>query len=166
MIVTFLLLLCAKHNRCNETEHDIDAKSSFRYCTAVWRMYVAFAYSIMACTSLRPFTHLQTFIILIMYRPNSCSIKSLKFRVLKIFPRIIYTWLYRKFKNHFESTLFGFRDRVATTEALFSINVRTKICRDMNVDVYARLIHCRKAFDCIQHQNYNRHSQIIEKSYA
>lgn len=48
--------------------------------------------------------------------------------------------------------LFGFRDGIGTQEALFSLNVLTQRCRDMNVDVYACFIVFQKAFDCVNHE--------------
>lgn len=41
---------------------------------------------------------------------------------------------------------------MGTREALFSLNVLTQRCRDMNVDVFACFIDYKKAFDCVTHQ--------------
>ncbi|XP_071576849.1 uncharacterized protein [Temnothorax nylanderi] len=46
---------------------------------------------------------------------------------------------------------FGFRNGLGTREALFSLNVLTQRCRDMNINVFACFIDYRKAFDCVKH---------------
>lgn len=76
---------------------------------------------------------------------------SLMSHVLKIFLRIIHTRIYRKCDNQVDKTQFGFRNGFGTREALFSLNVLTQRCRDMNVNVFACFIDYRKAFDCVKH---------------
>jgi len=40
---------------------------------------------------------------------------------------------------------------VGAQEALFSLNVLTERCRDMNVNVYTCFLDYKKAFDCVKH---------------
>lgn len=77
---------------------------------------------------------------------------SLMSHVLKVFLRIIHSRIYRKCDYQVDDVQFGFRKGVGTREALFSLNVLTQRCRDMNVDVYACFIDYRKAFDCVKHE--------------
>lgn len=76
---------------------------------------------------------------------------SLMSHVLKIFLRIIHTRIYRKCEYQLDETQFGFRNGYGTREALFSLNVLTKRCRDMNVNVFACFINYKNAFDCVKH---------------
>lgn len=73
-------------------------------------------------------------------------------QVLKIFIRIIHTRIYQKCENQIDQSQFGFRKGVGTREALFTLNILTQRCKDMNQDLYACFINYRKAFDCVQHE--------------
>ena len=77
---------------------------------------------------------------------------SLMSHVLKTFLRIIHTRIYTKCEREIDPVQFGFRNGLGTREALFSLNVLTQRCRDMNVDVYACFVDYRKAFDCVSHR--------------
>ena len=77
---------------------------------------------------------------------------SLISHLLKAFIRIIYNRIYRKCEGQVNDTQFGFRNGVKTREALFSLNVLTQQCRDVNYDVYACFVDYRKAFDCVNHE--------------
>lgn len=81
---------------------------------------------------------------------------SLMSHVLKVFLRIIHTRIYTKCEFEIGSTQFGFRNGVGTREAVFSLNVLTQRCRDMNVDVYACFIDYQRAFDCVSHEKLIR----------
>ncbi|XP_071574655.1 uncharacterized protein [Temnothorax nylanderi] len=50
-----------------------------------------------------------------------------------------------------DETQFGFRNGLGTREALFSLNVLTQRCRDMNINVFVCFTDYRKAFDCVKH---------------
>ncbi|XP_071580242.1 uncharacterized protein [Temnothorax nylanderi] len=76
---------------------------------------------------------------------------SLMSHVLKIFLRIIHTRIFKKCEYQLDETQFGFRNGLGTREALFSLNVLTQRCRDMNINVFACFIDYRKAFDCVKH---------------
>lgn len=104
-----------------------------------------------------PSDWLKSTFVTIPKKPNSSQcddyrIISLMSHVLKTFLRIIHARIYRKCEYQMDNTQFGFRNGLGTREALFSLNVMTQRCRDMNVDVYTCFIDYRKAFDCVIHQ--------------
>lgn len=76
---------------------------------------------------------------------------SLMSHVLKLFLKIIHARIYTKCEERMGNTQFGFRNGFGTREALFSMQVLTQRCRDMNVDVFACFIDYEKAFDMVQH---------------
>ena len=76
---------------------------------------------------------------------------SLMSHALKAFLRIIHNRIFRKCEEQIDEAQFGFRNGLGTREAIFTLNVLTQRCRDMNHEVYACFIDYRKAFDCIDH---------------
>ncbi|XP_030747669.1 uncharacterized protein LOC115876118 [Sitophilus oryzae] len=104
-----------------------------------------------------PSDWLKSTFVTLLKKPNASQCDdyrmiSLMSHVLKTFLRIIHTRIYKKFENQMDNTQFGFRNGLGTREALFSLNVMTQRCRDMNVNVFACFIDYRKAFDCVNHQ--------------
>lgn len=89
-------------------------------------------------------------------RCDDYRVISLMSHVLKTFLRVIHTRIYRKCEGPIGRTQFGFRNGMGTREALFSLNVLTQRCRDMNVNVFTCFIDYRKAFDCVSHEKLIR----------
>lgn len=54
---------------------------------------------------------------------------------------------------------FGFRDSLRIREALFSLNIRTQRCLNVNQDVHVCFVDSNKAFDMV------RHDQLIQLLY-
>lgn len=71
---------------------------------------------------------------------------SVMSHVLKVLLRVIHTQIYRKCEEQIGDTQFRFQNGLVTRDDLFSVNVLTRRCRDMNIDYL-------KAFDCVKHQN-------------
>lgn len=86
--------------------------------------------------------------------PRECSdyrTISLMSHTLKILLKIVHTRIRNKLEMDISSTQFGFRNGVGTREALFSLNVLTQRCLDVNQDLYICFIDYNKAFDKVKH---------------
>lgn len=76
---------------------------------------------------------------------------SLMSHTLKILLKIIHTRIRSKLELDISESQFGFRNGVGTREALFSLNVLTQRCLDVNRDLYICFIDYNKAFDKVKH---------------